>query len=179
MGCRKSVEAELSEILDMNQKQIQQLEAAKSLNRLKDKTPLIPTKDESLEVYCTVDDLRKKMNTCSPFENDRMDILNKMNKAPQHKNKVAATVAHWERRVMEERTSQIFSRLQKKQLEVAKESEDAERRQETLWREQGRRLVSVLWQVWSGTCRPWSSALNDEADLIKAAWMIFHIQARI
>jgi hypothetical protein len=38
---------------------------------------------------------------------------------------------------MEERTSEIFRRLQKKQMEVAKEAEEAEHKQEELWREQG------------------------------------------
>lgn len=139
------MEAELSEILDMNQKQIQQLEAAKTLNRFKDKTPIIPIKpNDSSDVYCTVDELRKKVEV-NPFknENDRIDNMFQkisLNNGPQYKNKVSETVAKWERRVMEERTSQIFNRLQKQQLEVAKEAEDAEKKHETLWREQGRQV---------------------------------------
>lgn len=46
-------------------------------------------------------------------------------------------MALWEKRVMEERTSEIFKRLQKKQMEVAREAEEAEHKQEQLWREQG------------------------------------------
>jgi SH2 domain-containing protein 4A len=38
---------------------------------------------------------------------------------------------------MEERTSEIFKRLQKKQMEVEREAEEAEHKQEQLWREQG------------------------------------------
>lgn len=149
---RKSVEAELSEILDMNQKQIQQLEAAKTLNRLKDKTPIIPIKDDTSDVYCTVDELRKKAEVIDPFknENDRIDnMFQKMslNNGPQYKNKVSETVAKWERRVMEERTSQIFNRLQKKQLEVAKEAEDAEKKHETLWREQEKKAKEAEQQI--------------------------------
>lgn len=124
----------------MNQKQIQQLEEAKNLNRLKDKTPtIIPEKDDSSDLYCTVDDLRKKIKSTTPFEMTKYGSQkNNRTNAPQYRNKVAATVAQWEKRVMEERTSQIFNRLQKKQLEVAKEAEDAEKRQEILWREQGK-----------------------------------------
>lgn len=124
----------------MNQKQIEQLEAAKALSRLKDKSPIIPIKESPSDVYCTVDELRKKTEVMDPFKNEdnRIDMFQKIS-APQYKNKVAETVAKWEQRVMEERTSQIFNKLQKKQLEVAKEAEDAEKKQETLWREQGRR----------------------------------------
>jgi SH2 domain-containing protein 4A len=53
--------------------------------------------------------------------------------------KVAQRVALWEKRVMEERTSEIFKRLQKKQMEVVREAEEAEHKQEQLWREQGTR----------------------------------------
>jgi hypothetical protein len=52
--------------------------------------------------------------------------------------KVAQRVALWEKRVMEERTCEIFMRLQKKQMEVAREAEEAEQKQEQLWREQGK-----------------------------------------
>ena len=52
--------------------------------------------------------------------------------------KVAQRVALWEKRVMEERTCEIFKRLQKKQMEVAREAEEAEQKQEQFWREQGK-----------------------------------------
>ena len=148
---QKTVEAELNEILDMNQKQIQQLEAAgKTLNRLKDKTMMTilpPETDDSSDIYCTVDDLRKKLNSSKPnFEiqkyngNNNNNNNGKLNNVPQYRNKVAATVAQWEKRVLEERASQIFNKLQRKQLQVVKEAEDAEKRQEILWREQGKKI---------------------------------------
>jgi hypothetical protein len=52
--------------------------------------------------------------------------------------KVAQRVALWEKRVTEERTCEIFKRLQKKQMEVAREAEEAEQKQEQLWIEQGK-----------------------------------------
>jgi SH2 domain-containing protein 4A len=51
--------------------------------------------------------------------------------------RVAQRVALWEKLVMEERTCEIFKRLQKKQMEVVREAEEAEQKQEQLWREQG------------------------------------------
>lgn len=52
-------------------------------------------------------------------------------------HKVSQRVAMWEKRVMEERTSEIFKGLQKKKMEAAKEAEEAEREHERLWLEQG------------------------------------------
>jgi len=84
--------------------------------------------------------------------------------------KVAQKVALWERRVMEERTSEIFKRLQKKQMEVAREAEEAEQKQEQLWREQGKgeeeetkhrqaleRTWCSLWQI----CPDWNQVLKS------------------
>lgn len=52
---RKSVEAELTELLDLNQKQIEAMEAAqRQEDRLED--------EASLDIYCTVDELREKVN---------------------------------------------------------------------------------------------------------------------
>ena len=68
-------------------------------------------------------------------------------------------MALWEKRVMEEMTCEIFKRLQKKQMEVAREAEEAEQKQEQLWREQGkgkeeetkhRQALEVTWCVPSG-----------------------------
>lgn len=38
--------------------------------------------------------------------------------------------------MMEERTSEIYKKLQKKKMDAAKEAEEAENKQEHLWREQ-------------------------------------------
>lgn len=43
----------------------------------------------------------------------------------------------WEKKLMEERTSQIFKGIQRKKLEAAKEAEEAEHKHEQLWIEQG------------------------------------------
>jgi len=84
--------------------------------------------------------------------------------------KVAQRVALWERRVMEERTSEIFKRLQKKQMEVAREAEEAEQKQEQLWREQGkgeeeetkhRHALEGTWcSLWQ-ICQDWKQVLKS------------------
>lgn len=154
---RKSVEAELTELLDLNQKQIEAMEAAqRQEDRLED--------EASLDIYCTVDELREKVNQF-PTSNS-MFVRNSMNKldnsngnaTPDKRDalqeislnkpkKVAQRVALWEKRVMEERTSEIFKRLQKKQMEVEREAEEAEHKQEQLWREQERKAKQAEMQI--------------------------------
>lgn len=56
-------------------------------------------------------------------------------------HKVSQRVAMWEKKVMEERTSQIFKGIQRKKLEAAKEAEEAEHKHEQLWIEQGSSII--------------------------------------
>ncbi|XP_069705468.1 SH2 domain-containing protein 4B-like isoform X2 [Periplaneta americana] len=154
---RKSVEAELTELLDLNQKQIEAMEAAQ---RKEDKL-----EDEAaFDIYCSVDELRDKVpqfpsqnstyvrNSINKFDNkggnstpDKRDALQEI--SLNKPKKVAQRVALWEKRVMEERTSEIFKRLQKKQMEVAREAEEAEHKQEQLWREQERKAKEAELQI--------------------------------
>lgn len=125
---RISVEAELTELLDLNQKQIQAMEAAQRKEE-----------EASLDIYCTVDEIQNSINK---LETPPLQEIS-LNKP----KKVAQRVAMWEKRVMEERTSEIFKRLQKKQMEVAKEAEEAEHKQEELWREQERKAKEAELQI--------------------------------
>ncbi|XP_066992459.2 SH2 domain-containing protein 4A isoform X2 [Anabrus simplex] len=135
---RKSMEAELSELLDLNQKQIEAMEAAQQ-------------KDEDMDIYCSVDELREKMKVQTETNNkinslsDKRDILQEI--SLNMPKKVSQRVALWEKRVMEERTSEIFRRLQKKHMEVAREAEEAERKQDQLWREQERKAKEAEFQI--------------------------------
>lgn len=58
-------------------------------------------------------------------------------------HKVSQRVAMWEKKVMEERTSQIFKGIQRKKLEAAKEAEEAEHKHEQLWIEQGSSIIII------------------------------------
>lgn len=53
--------------------------------------------------------------------------------------KVSAKIALWEKRVIGEKTNEIYRRLQKKQMETEIEVEEAARKREELWQEQERR----------------------------------------
>jgi len=152
---RKSVEAELTELLDFNQKQIEAMEAAqRKEDELED--------EASLDIYCTVDELREKTNefpsldstfvrnSINKFDDanpvaDKRDALQEI--SLNKPKKVAQRVALWEKRVTEERTCEIFKRLQKKQMEVAREAEEAEQKQEQLWIEQERKAKEAEMQI--------------------------------
>lgn len=143
---RKSMEAELTELLDLNKKQIQAMEAAQH----KEADPM--------DIYCSVDELKDRMKLSFPNNNaknnnnvieinvaEKRDALQEISfNTPK---KVSQRVALWEKRVMEERTSEIFKRIQRKQKEVAKEAEEEEYKKEQLWREQERKAKEAELQI--------------------------------
>lgn len=135
---RKQVEAELSEYIDLTPK----IEIEISSPKLKI--------EDDVDIYCSVDELREKMPkpirnnnyTFNHYQNknnkfnviDTRDVLQEISLNTQ---KVAQRVALWEKRLTEERTCEIFQKIQKKRMETAREAEEAEKRQEQFWREQG------------------------------------------
>lgn len=46
-------------------------------------------------------------------------------------------VRNWEHRVMEQRTSEIYKRMKNKKEEEERQAEEADKKQEIVWREQG------------------------------------------
>lgn len=131
-------------VIDLNEKNI-----------VKEIQPIaIPLKEETLkiqdtlDIYCSVEELMAEKVKLKPlknidytinhykteniYNNDSRDILQEisLNKT----QKVSQKVAMWEKKMMEER---IFNTIKKKRLEEAKEAEEAEYKQEELWREQG------------------------------------------
>nr|CAD7198300.1 unnamed protein product [Timema douglasi] len=166
---RRSMEAELSQLLDLNAKQIEAMEAAE-VQHVEGKCE----EEDTMEIYCSVDEIRDKMATSqfvaynnnnnnkvkeklfnlNYLEGDRRDILQEISQnkvgttsAIRKPSKVSQKVALWEKKVMEERTSEIFQRLQRKQAEAKKEAEEAERRQEQLWKEQERKAKEAEIQI--------------------------------
>lgn len=120
-------------------------------------TPII----DDLEIYCSVDELRERMNQTklmstangiSPAskanriinfsfsatldnQNERNAILKEIsNNKPLQK--VSAKIALWEQRVIGEKTNEIYQRLKKKQKEAA---EAEAMKQEEAWKEQERK----------------------------------------
>lgn len=158
---RKSVEAELTEIIEYQHKDNFELDEKKAAQKkLSDdednNTPII----DDLEIYCSVDELRdrvsanNKLNQTPPKisrigtsfskTNNKFDtkcnVLQEISNKPQimkPTKKVAARVALWEQRLITERSNEILKGIQKKQLEKTKEAEEAARNNEDFWREQG------------------------------------------
>lgn len=108
--------------------------------------------EDEMDIYCSVDELREKINSkpnnfnysLDAYQNkfnviDSRDVLQEISLNTQ---KVAQRVALWEKRLTEERTCEIFQKIRKQQEEAEKEAEEAERKQEQLWREQGEVLIS-------------------------------------
>lgn len=124
---------------------------------------------DDMEIYCSVDELRERMNqskllssgngmaptsklkngnlqkiqnsnciinfSFSDNQNEKNDILKEIstNKPNQ---KVSARIEMWEKRVIGEKTNEIYQRLRKKQKEQAQEEA---KKQEEAWKEQERK----------------------------------------
>lgn len=54
---------------------------------------------------------------------------------------VSERVRNWEHRVMEERTSEIYKRMKNKKEEEARQAEEADKKQEIVWRERGKKKI--------------------------------------
>jgi SH2 domain-containing protein 4A len=50
---------------------------------------------------------------------------------------VSERVRNWEQKVMEERTSEIYISMKNKKKEEEKQAEEADKKQDIVWREQG------------------------------------------
>ncbi|KAI4457250.1 t cell-specific adapter protein tsad [Holotrichia oblita] len=153
---RKQVEAKFT---------MELIELTPKIEDLEEMTPELGIEgndDDGTGIYCSVDELREKMS--KPIKNmnnysichyqsknklnhhivDRRDVLQELS---INKNKVAQRIALWEKRLTEERTCEIFNNIQKKQMEVAKEAEEAEKRQEQLWIEQEKKAKQAEKQI--------------------------------
>ncbi|BES92691.1 SH2 domain [Nesidiocoris tenuis] len=132
---RKTMEAELTELLELNKKQREEIEVAEQ-------------KLDAEDIYCSADELKswaRPQPTIAPnsFKRDALQEIS-FNKQP---HKVSQRVALWEKRLMEERTSEIYQKIQKKKLDAAKEAEEAENKQEHFWREQERKAKEAETQM--------------------------------
>lgn len=143
---RKEVEAKITmELIELTPT-IDDLEISPKLN----------IENEDMEIYCSVDELREKMSKpmkninnysiCHYQSKNKLNIMDSrevLQELSINKNKVAQRIALWEKRLTEERTCEIFKKIQKKQMQVAKEAEEAEKKHEQFWIEQGRVRVII------------------------------------
>lgn len=138
-----------------------------------------PKIEDDMEIYCSVDELRDRMQfiadkantsltptkSVTPHRSQSMRQNHLYNSSPKLVNfnintiqsplvkpevlreinpnrpsaKVSAKIALWEKRVIGEKTNEIYRLLQQKQQDSALEAEDAARKREELWHEQERR----------------------------------------
>ncbi|XP_063243179.1 SH2 domain-containing protein 4A-like isoform X2 [Bacillus rossius redtenbacheri] len=139
---RLKMEAELSQLLDLNAQHIKAMEVSQMKDRAEDEA----------NTYCSVDDLMHsrldKPLAALAGENLPAEKQNGAQNASLGKqSKVVQGVALWERRVTEERTSQIFRNLRDRKAEVEREALEAESRQELMWQEQERRAKEAEQQI--------------------------------
>lgn len=160
---RKSVEAELTDIIEYNNNNNKScstgVEERRPTKKLADEghTPII----DDLDIYCSVDELRDRMRgggggqkpnsngtrlVTSANSNKTTNVLQEISNNNKHQNnntvknntqKVAARVALWEHRLITERSTEILRGIQLKQEEKAKEAEEAAKSGEHVWKEQG------------------------------------------
>lgn len=119
---------------------------------------------DDMEIYCSVDELRERMNQTKLITNGNgISPASKLKNGNSQKNqinfsfsgnqneknvvlkeisnnkptqKVSAKIALWEQRVIGEKTNEIYQRLRKKQKEQAQEEA---KKQEEAWKEQERK----------------------------------------
>lgn len=139
---RKKMEVELSEYIDLSPK-------------IEDLAPSKRDYEDDMDIYCSVDELREKINATNfqkpPIPKkpnyqinsyqtknnkfcfvDTREVLQEISINAQ----VAQRVALWEKK-MEERTTEIFKSIKKKQELAAKEAEEEDKKKEQEWEEQG------------------------------------------
>lgn len=151
---RKEMEAQLSEYIDLSPK-IEDLASSK-----------LDYQDD-MDIYCSVDELREKINAQSyqkspkPISNyqlnsyqsknnkfnfvDTRDVLQEISLNSQQK--VAQKIALWEKKLTEERTTEILRHIRKKQEQVAREAEEEEKKKDQVWREQERKAKQAEQQI--------------------------------
>lgn len=144
-----------------------------SKKTIEDVDPLGSPIIDDLEIYCSVDELRERINQtkASPsiaknFKSNGNSILdnriknfNFTSSTDSHNGrnavlkeisnnkplqKVSARIAQWEQRVIGEKTNEIYQRLKKKQREAA---EEEAKKQEEAWKEQERRAKEADIQI--------------------------------
>lgn len=144
---RKLAEKETKEL----RKQVEETLSEYITPKIEELQPKLQIDD--MDIYCSVDELREKINnnnnkpknySLNHYQNknkfnmiDTRDVLKDISIS----SKVAQRVALWEQRLTEERTCEILRNIQKKQMETDREAEEAERKQEQLWLEQGKYLL--------------------------------------
>ncbi|XP_056643296.1 SH2 domain-containing protein 4A-like [Diorhabda sublineata] len=111
--------------------------------------------EDDVDIYCSVEQIQAKIHSIPKKNNNNYSINyyssinNKFNDASEVKNtrKVAQKVALWEQKLLNDKTTEIFQKIQMKHQQVAKEAEEEEKRKEQVWREQERKAKAAEQQI--------------------------------
>ncbi|CAG9767371.1 unnamed protein product [Ceutorhynchus assimilis] len=145
---RKQMEAQLSEYIDLSPK-------------IEDLSPSKLDYEDDIDIYCSVDELREKINKKPAipkkpsYQLNTYPNKNKLNLADSREvfqeisinTQVAQRVALWEKKLTEERTTEIFKRIRMKQEEADREAEEEEKKKDQVWREQERKAKEAEQQI--------------------------------
>lgn len=146
---RKIAEKETEEIRKQVEKLSEYIDLTPKIEDLEITTTKLQIEND-MDIYCSVDELRDKMKNqpknINNYSMNHYSNKNKLNMMDAREvlqeisinTKVAQRVALWEKRLTEERTCEIFNNIQRKQMETAREAEEADKKQEQLWIEQGK-----------------------------------------
>lgn len=147
---RKQMEAQLSEYIDLTPK-------------IEDLAPPKLEYEDDMDIYCSVDELREKINAknfqkppipkkpnyqLNAYQTknnkfnfvDTREVLQEISRNTQ----VSQRVALWEKKLTEQRTTEIFKCIRKKQEQAAREAEEEEAKKDQVWREQGKCFVNSI-----------------------------------
>ncbi|XP_050515695.1 SH2 domain-containing protein 4A-like isoform X2 [Diabrotica virgifera virgifera] len=120
-------------------------------HKIEENLPKLRIEDD-MDIYCSVEEIQAKIHS-KPQKNINNYTMNAMNKkfneTPEFINtqKVAQKVALWEQKLLTDKTTEIFQKIQKKHQQVAKEAEEEEKRKEQVWQEQERKAKQAEQQI--------------------------------
>lgn len=111
--------------------------------------------EDDMDIYCSVEQIQAKIHSMPKKNNNTYSmnyypaINNKFNDTSEIKNtpKVAQKVALWEQKLLNDKTTEIFQKMQIKHQQVAKEAEEEEKRKDQVWREQERKAKAAEQQI--------------------------------
>lgn len=128
--------------------------------KIEENLPKLSINDD-MDIYCSVEEIRSKMHSKSVHytnsnNNNNYSLIDyptkitkKIDDSAEQKStqKVSQKVALWEQKLLSDKTSEIFQKIQIKQQQCAKEAEEEENMKELEWREQERKAKEAELQI--------------------------------
>ncbi|CAH1116096.1 unnamed protein product [Phaedon cochleariae] len=116
--------------------------------------------EDDMDIYCSVEEIQAKIHHQSKpriIDNytlnhyptrSKFSFSDKGNQQEKNNTQnVAQRVALWEKKFLNDKTCEIFQKIQRKQQQVAQEAEEEEKRKEKFWKEQERKAKEAEQQI--------------------------------